>query len=223
MPVAPRLYRSYRWSPYKKVINIEEAGSGYGGAKPYTEPNRSFEDTQGVEDKHAYWATQASYGATADPKYHNKLLAAGYKLDTEPYGDRYKVYYNSKGAILANRGTVITDFQDLQADAGIAFGDYDSRGFQESYSVAKRVKAKYKNVHHTGHSLGGTKAIRNSQRMGDRATVFNPGTSALGLNAGDKKVYTSSGDIISNRVLGTNVTRTPSKQHTLSQYDAMFQ
>jgi len=41
-----------------------------------------------VQDKHAYWASQAAYGS--DPKYHNKLVAAGYKLDPEDYGPRYQ-------------------------------------------------------------------------------------------------------------------------------------
>ena len=223
MKGAPRLFTS-RKHPYKRTINIDDPGYNRVSSKQqvYTTPPPKY-DPQGVEDKHAYWASQAAYGPTADPKYHNKLLAVGYKLDTEPYGDRYRVYYNDKGAILANRGTVVTDFQDLQADAGIAFGDYNTRGFVESYSVAQKVKSKHKNVHHTGHSLGGTKALRNANRMGGRATVFNPGTSALGFDAGDQKVYTSAKDIIANRVWGTNVTRHNSAEHTLAQYDSMFQ
>jgi hypothetical protein len=207
MPVAPRLYKRARVLPYypkreKTVVSRPRAGDF------------------NAEDKHAYWASQAAYG---EDLYHQKLLGAGYKLDTDLSGNRYKVYYNDKGAIVANRGTKLTDLQDLQADAGLAFYDFETPGFLESQSITKRAIGKYKNVLHTGHSLGGSKALRNSQNLGGRAVVFNPGSSAFGTNAGENKVYTAQDDIIANRVYGTNITKVKGAEHSLSQYENLFQ
>ena len=123
---------------------------------------------------------------------------------------------------MANRGTQL-DLQDIEADAGLAFYDFDTSGFIESNNIAKKTILKYKNIHHVGHSLGGSKALQNAQRLGGRATVFNPGSGALGTNAGAQKVYTAEGDIIANRIYGTNITRVPGSEHSLDQYEPLFE
>ena len=213
MPIAPRLYKRAKVQPYYKKRPTNQIFQ----AKP------EIGDFN-VDDKHAYWASQAAYGVNSeggDP-YHHRLLAAGYNLDTDLSSDRYKVYYNSKGAIVANRGTKVTDLQDIQADAGLAFYDFNTPGFLESASVAKKAAAKYTNIVHTGHSLGGSKALRNSMNLGGKAVVFNPGSSAFGTNAGAQKVYTAEGDIIANRVFGSNVTKVKGSEHSLSQYESLF-
>ena len=211
MPVAPRLYKRARVQPYypKRADKATEIFQ----SKPLA-------GAFNAEDKHAYWASQAAYGEDA---YHQKLLGAGYKLDSDLSGNRYKVYFNGKGAIVANRGTKVTDLQDIQADAGLAFYDFNTPGFLESKSIAKRATAKYTNVLHTGHSLGGSKALRNALGVGGRAVVFNPGSGAFGTNAGSQKVYTSEGDLVANRVYGSNVTKVKGSDHSLNQYINMFQ
>ena len=211
MPVA-RLYSRQKVQPYYNPKRFQTT------FKEIFNKDIPPEQEWGVSDQHAYWASQASYGVD---KYEQKLLDAGYKLDSELSNDRYKIYYNKQGAIVANRGT--RDLQDLKADAGLAFYNFDTTGFIEARDVAKKAQDKYTNVHHVGHSLGGSKALRNAQEIGGRATVFNPGTGALGTNAGAQKVYTAEGDIVADRIYGTNITKVPGVEHSLDQYEPLFQ
>lgn len=69
---------------------------------------------------------------------------------------------------------------DLNSDFAIAGGDEERNWqFKEVDDRMKAAVAKYgrENIHTTGHSLGGTKAIYASSKYGVKSTSFNPGFS----------------------------------------------
>ena len=147
----------------------------------------------------------------------------GYSLDTELSGGKYRVYSHPERTLVAYRGTQLSDFEDLSDDLGIATANYNTSGFKSGRDIADAARKKYNRpIHHTGHSLGGTKALTNARRYEETATAFNPGSSPIGLNAGDNSVYLSRGDVITGRLRGTNITEVPGSTHSLSQYESMF-
>jgi predicted esterase YcpF (UPF0227 family) len=80
--------------------------------------------------------------------------------------------------------------------------------------VYDKVKGKYGDkILTTGHSLGGTKAIKSAEKNNTESIVFNPGSSPLyALNTSDKsKVYRHSNDQVSAYARG-NVENVPLKK-----------
>ena len=74
---------------------------------------------------------------------------------------RTAVYHSPKRLIIAHRGTVPTDQEDLDADLYIASKTFpDSARAKHALRVAKRAIKKYPKlaVSNTGHSLGGATA-----------------------------------------------------------------
>ena len=182
---------------------------------------RQRSDADRELDRASYLAAQASYGSKA---HEEKLLRLGYGLDTELSGDKYRVYSHPERAIVAYRGTQLNDLQDLSDDLGIATANYNTSGFKSGREIADAARKKYNSpIHHAGHSLGGTKALTNARYYGETATAFNPGSSPIGLNAGDNSVYISRGDVITGRLRGSNITEVPGSTHTISQYESMFE
>ncbi len=112
-----------------------------------------------------------------DPaKYEKELAARDLTLDSELSSENTKVYKDSKGnAKVAFRGT--SSFRDLLPDLDILQGKRKHKDFDDAVAVSERAKKKYKNVQLTGHSLGGTKALYASKKLGLPAEVYNPGSS----------------------------------------------
>lgn len=173
------------------------------------------------EEALAYYSSQAAYGSS---DYEKRLAESGYHADPELSSRRAKVFSKKGGkTYVAYKGTNPLNPNDLEADAAIALGVHKRHGqFREASDLAKRVKDKYGDkVIATGHSLGGTKAIESANDQGLKAIVFNPGTGLAGLDTGEHKVFLKSGDPISSRVRGSNVTKSRGG-HSLGGFEDQF-
>lgn len=169
------------------------------------------------ENKLAFSVSQQTYSNDKNSKYHKHLEDQGYFLDEELSGDtRHKVYHNNnnKKTIIGFRGT--NDYKDVKADIeAIGINDYDHPEFKKAYEIHDKVKQKYgNNILSTGHSLGGTKAIKSAERNDGESIVFNPGSGPLvNLNTNEKsKIYRHSNDQVSMYVRGNNVENVPIKK-----------
>ena len=172
------------------------------------------------QNKLAYYASQAAYG---DKAYAEKLTSLGYGLDSSLSEPNNLVFYNqeTKHGFVAYRGTA--DLTDVKADAQLTFGNYDGDEFQKAYRIFGRAIDKYgKNFTPTGHSLGGTKAIKVSDRFGPKSIVFNPGTGLLPLVTGGNTVFQNTDDIISKRVKGEQVVQFQGG-HSLATFGDLFE
>jgi hypothetical protein len=104
----------------------------------------------------------------------------GYAIDPD-FTDANRTTFvdpSSGKAIIAFRGTQLTNLRDLAADAFIAAGAPSiSPRFRTSYKLAKRVIDKYgpDNTVVTGHSLGGAQALVLNRKLGIESHAFNPG------------------------------------------------
>ena len=171
-------------------------------------------------NKLAYSASQQTYElGNYNNKYHKHLEDSGYVLDKELSSDfRHKVYHNpnKKHSIVAYKGT--TNTEDVKADLdGIGLNNYNHPEFTKGYELYDKVKNKYGyKILTTGHSLGGTKAIKSAEKNSGESIVFNPGSSPLyALNADNKnKVYRQSNDQVSMYVRG-NVENVPIKKKAI--------
>jgi len=171
-----------------------------------------------MDDKHAYYASEAAYGSE---KHHKFLESQGYRLDPTLSTYNVKTYAKNGKALVAYRGTNPTNISDLQADKDIVLNRYNNSQFNLAKIIAKRAKKKYGDLVVTGHSLGGTKAIKAADAVGGRAIVFNPGTGLAPLKTGSHKVYRKDKDVISQRVVGRNV-YVSSGGHSLSGFGDLF-
>jgi hypothetical protein len=168
-------------------------------------------------NKLAYAASQQTYELdNYNNKYHKHLEDSGYVLDKELSKDfRHKVYHNpnKKHTIIGYKGT--TNGGDVLADLdGIGLDNYDHPEFTKAYSVYDKVKERYGDrILTTGHSLGGTKAIKSAEKNNGESIVFNPGSSPLvSLDTNEKsKTYRHSNDQVSAYVRG-NVENVPLKK-----------
>jgi len=109
-----------------------------------------------------------SYGPTA-PR--------GYLIDQELSGPDRKVYHKDGKAIIAYRGTSVTNSRDLTANAGMGIGIHHKLNrFKHSVDIANRAVKKYgkHNVTITGHSLGGSQALYVHHKTGIKGSAFNP-------------------------------------------------
>jgi hypothetical protein len=84
-------------------------------------------------------------------------------------------------AVIAYRGTRLTNASDLLTDAHIAVGrEHTASRIREAKDVAVRGKAKYKDkLTLTGHSLGAMSSAHGSYATGAPAYLYNPGTGAM--------------------------------------------
>lgn len=122
----------------------------------------------------------------------------GYTIDPELSDDWSTVYVNNntKKATVAFAGTGGSSpheslfrkaahlSYDVASDVSIAEGDEEnSWQFQAVDKKMEAAIAKYgrQNIHTTGHSLGGTKAIYASSKYGVTANAFNPGFSPFDI------------------------------------------
>lgn len=162
--------------------------------------------------------TPSTWETVAGPEQHwseDALLAhgsysgadvEGYTIDQELSDDSSTLYINNqtKKVTVAFAGTndqSIHDtaearkqhfYGDLIADANIFGGaEEQSMDFHKAEHRVKQAIAKYgkENVHLTGHSLGGTKALYTSSLTGLKANAFNPGFSPMDILAHSTKLF----------------------------------
>lgn len=174
------------------------------------------------ENRLAYDASRASYKTTDSRRSLERLQKSGYTRDNSISGLNYDIYHNpnTKKSILSFRGT--KGPEDFFADLDIIKGKYDGREFQNAYTVYDKTRQKYgDDLLVTGHSLGGTKAIKVADKYGGKAVVFNPGTGLFPLDTGKHTTFVNSGDPISARVKGDSVVITPGG-HSLLNYEDLF-
>ena len=156
-----------------------------------------------VEDKTAYYASQAVYGSGV---HHLWLADQGWEEDYELTTHNARTYVKDGHALIAYKGTDPTNLTDLDADTAIAVGTYKNhKEFLKAKDLAKLAKERFGNVTTTGHSLGGTKAIESANAIGGKAIVFNPGTGLFTLDTGDHRTFVNRMDPISARVRGSNI------------------
>lgn len=117
-------------------------------------------------------------------------------IDQEFSDKNRTTYYHphSKKAVVSFRGTKLNNIFDLATDVAIAKGSENNTGrFIDSLRLTKSVVKKYgkDNVTLTGHSLGGTQAIKIGQKTGLQSYAYNPGVGPkTGVLQGLKKLLT---------------------------------
>lgn len=156
------------------------------------------------DDDEAFTPENQTHAIISSEAYKNEQERApslnGYNID-HSLGNKYSaVYVNPKDndTIVAFRGT--KDVSDLAPDLDIALGRRSHPRFREAEELVDRVEKKYnKKAKLTGHSLGGTVADYVSQRRGNNATVFNPGSNPLLKEKmrPNLRVHRDKGDLIS--------------------------
>lgn len=140
------------------------------------------------------------YAQLADAAYGKRDVSKlGYTVDPELSNQNATTYVDPQGnAVVAYRGTVPTNKEDLEADAHIMVGSRKHKRFDDAVDLGKRAKQKYGDkLQVTGHSLGGTQALHVNNQLGISAHAYNPGATI-----GDKvtnanvRVVRDDGDII---------------------------
>lgn len=116
----------------------------------------------------------------------------GYSVDAGLSNDNRTVFYHpeSRKAVVAFRGTEISNPADLASDAMVAAGLQGfSPRFRTSTKVTRRAMRKYgaDNVVATGHSLGGSQALHVNRRLGVESHSFNPGAGPRAQGLGLKE------------------------------------
>jgi hypothetical protein len=121
-----------------------------------------------------------SQAAYFPAKAAEMVAADGYTVDAELSNRNRTTFFNpaTRQAVVAFRGTHITNPSDLFADYLIATGRTGlSTRFATSASVVRKANKKYgqDNVTVTGHSLGGAQALDVNRKLGNKAWAFSPG------------------------------------------------
>lgn len=114
------------------------------------------------------------------PEQEQEAAMLGYAIDRD-FTDANRTTFvdpESGKAVIAFRGTKLSNPRDLVADSFVAAGAQSlSPRFRTSYTIAKRVAQKYgpENVVTTGHSLGGAQSLAINRKLGLESHAFNPG------------------------------------------------
>lgn len=135
----------------------------------------------------AYTSAIACQQSYEEPSKRQEYIDLHYKYYPEYSNDRIAVYLHlflTNQAIIAIRGTRITDEEDLEADVDIILGKDDnsslvSKTQTETDNILSKLKNRFDiepdNITITGHSLGAVLAAYCSYRKGNAAYLFNVG------------------------------------------------
>ena len=174
--------------------------------------NTTEYDSVEMEDYEYAIASQISYDYydnNNDAQRTQEILDTyleGYTFDPEnSYNDASTIVRPDGSAILAYRGTRITNPVDLVVDAGIVLGTHRSPipapSFIQAQNHYNQVKNVYNNLDITGHSRGGTWGNYIARENGEKAVVFSPGESPFFFNSSkpsNTRVYkTNTFDLVS--------------------------
>ncbi len=127
---------------------------------------------------------QSDYATLAWNTYH-AYETKGYVIDSSLSDTEATVYVDQSGkAILAFIGTEPKDMKqfpsDLVADIHVATG-HEEQAYEFQHAIRKAIETVHKygaqNIVVVGHSLGGTKAMYVSHKLGLKAEVYNAGWS----------------------------------------------
>lgn len=102
---------------------------------------------------------------TVDPQFNEAEHFAAYNADTGQ-------------VIISHRGT--NNLNDVGTDLALAAGSLQTTDrYQRAFDFTRRVSQAYSgwDIHHTGHSLGGTLGDDLARRFNHSSTVFNRGSS----------------------------------------------
>jgi len=151
-------------------------------------------DTMPTEDYEYSIASQLAYDYYDNENDADQIQKSldtyldDYTFDAENSNNNASTFIRPDGsAILAYRGTRVSNIDDLSADAGILFGIHRNTTqhprYVEAQDIYNNVKNQYFKVDLTGHSAGGTLADFIGRNNDEKATVFNPGETILSLHS----------------------------------------
>ena len=179
----------------------------------YLLDNRQPKDTRAA-------LTQIAYESNLD-KREKDAAKLGYKLDRNNSDEYVSTYTkDGKNAIVAIRGTKLTDKSDLQTNLKTALRSKDigkNDRYSETLDKTKKIQAKYKNVEIAGHSLGSGIAQYINQETGLPTTTYaNPiTTKGLFRTRDNLRTYNTKGDLITGSYIpGKN----PLLAHSLNSF-----
>jgi len=151
-------------------------------------------DTMPTEDYEYSIASQLAYDYYDNGNQSDQIQRSldtyldGYTFDAENSNNNASTFIRPDGsAILAYRGTRVSNIDDLSADAAILFGLHRGGSiihprFIEAQNIYDKVKEQYFKVDLTGHSLAGMLGDFIGRNNDEKAVVFNPGETILSLH-----------------------------------------
>jgi len=135
--------------------------------------------------EYAILSKAAYLGGEADASRVKKQLAKQGLANTYDYvpslsNGNHSTFFNRKTnkAVIAYRGTDLSNIKDLFTDAAIFFGvERMTPRFADALDTAKAAQKQFgkRNVEVTGHSLGGSQALYVTSKTGIPSYAYNPG------------------------------------------------
>ena len=155
---------------------------------------------QGMREKHSGLAAEdRRHAAVSQDVYKppNERREEGYVPELS--GEEHAVYLRKgKAPLMVFRGTKTTG--DVATDAKLALGKLgETDRWKRTQAAIERVKKIHPKLEFTGHSLGGTLALKAGELTGERSVGFNPGVGLRGVEgAPDGRIYSIHGDAVSS-------------------------
>ena len=117
---------------------------------------------------------QASSDVYSSPNFRRSTLGE-YDYRPNLSGPKTAVYSSDSKTIVAHRGMVVNDLDDLNNTfARVMYGrEIAPKRLKNAHTVSQNAAALGKPIHHTGHSLGGTTARKVARERGEPSTGFN--------------------------------------------------
>lgn len=126
--------------------------------------------------------TLAQMSSAAYNPVGNRPDVGQYEARAHLAGPRTAVYEGPNDVVIAHRGTVWSDMQDIVDDARIAIGNpVGKKRIADASRITKAAQKFGKPIQHTGHSLGGAVARKVARDQGQPNTTFSRWT-GLSMN-----------------------------------------
>jgi len=130
--------------------------------------------------------TLAQMSGAAYHSVGNRPDIGQYEARAHLAGPRTAVFEGPNDVVIAHRGTVWSDFQDVADDARIAIGNQiGKKRISDATRISKAAQKFGKPISHTGHSLGGAVARKVARDRGQPNTTFSRWT-GLSMNPENK-------------------------------------